>query len=138
MLLDWSDTLKLADFAGSSIDGSDTSVTYELRSRLPGIKKPSKKSDIFALGSSMYELATGHPPYDGESYRNVQNFYKKGVFPADVQKIPELGPIINKCWLQNYETAWDVLGALKNVESRLRPMDHRQKPVVVVNQPIVI
>jgi len=138
MLLDWRDTLKLGDFAGSSIDGSDTSVTYELRSRLPGTKKPSKKSDIFALGSAMYELATGHPPYDGESYQNVQSFYKKKIFPTDVEMIPELGPIIMKCWLQHYETAWDVLRALSNVESRSRPIGHGQKPSVMVNLAIAV
>jgi len=131
MLLDARGRLKLADFAGSSIDGSDASVNYEVRSRLPGLSKPTKKSDIFALGSALYELETGSPPYSGESYKAVQNLYKKEKF-ADVSML-ELGPIIKKCWRQGYDSAGDVVVALDRLKSSrsTEKAPHPEAPVVV-------
>jgi serine/threonine protein kinase len=112
MLLDSSDIVKLADFAGSSIGDIAASVNYAVRSRLPGVSKPTKKSDIFALGSAMYEMATGHPPYEKLSNSTVQKLYRKGEFPADVDDVPGLGKTIRKCWEQRFDSAWDVLSAL--------------------------
>jgi serine/threonine protein kinase len=131
MLLDAKDDLKLADFAGSSIDGSEASVNYEVRSRLPGISKPTEKSDIFALGSALFELATGSPPYSGESNKAVQNLYKKLKF-ADVSMLPELGPIIKKCWRQGYGTTVEVVEALDRLESygSTQKALHLEAPVV--------
>ena len=91
MLLDAKDTLKVADFAGSSIDGSDASVNYEARSRLPRISRPTEKSDIYALGSALYELATCRLPYSGESYKNMQKLYKQERF-ADVSSYQTWDP----------------------------------------------
>ena len=132
MLLDSSDTIKLADFAGSSIDDSDVSINYEVRSRLPNVDKPNKKSDIFALGSAMYEMATGHRPYEKLSYITIQNLYRKGDFPKDVDSIPELGKVIRKCWEQRFDSAWDVVRALGETESQhRRPSQLQQRPVFV-------
>jgi serine/threonine protein kinase len=108
MLLDSSDSVRLVDFAGSSLDNSPSTVNYEVQSRLPGLLKPSKQSDIFALGSAIYEMATGVKPYEKMSYREVQKLYAKKAYPetADIQ---ELGPVIQKCWRQNYNNAWKIV-----------------------------
>lgn len=139
MLLDSSDTIKLADFAGSSIDDSEVSINYEVRSRLPGVSKPNKKSDIFALGSAMYEMATGHPPYEKLSYSTIQNLYRKGEFPNDVDHIPELGKTIRKCWERRFDTAWDVVRTLGETESQQRrPSQLWQRPEVFVDSAISV
>jgi len=139
MLLDSSDTIKLADFAGSSIDDSEVSINYEVRSRLPNVSKPNKKSDIFALGSAMYEMATGHRPYEKLSYNTIQNLYRKGEFPKDVDDIPELGKIIRKCWQRRYDSAWDIVRALGETASPIRRPSHlQQRPEVFVDSAISI
>ena len=139
MLLDSSDAIKLADFAGSSIDDSDVSINYEVRSRLPNVSKPNKKSDIFALGSAMYEMATGHRPYEKLSYSTIQSLYRKGEFPKDVDEIPELGKVIRKCWERRYDTAWDVVRALGETESQQRrPSQLQQRPEVFVDSAISV
>jgi serine/threonine protein kinase len=53
---------KVADFAGSSLDGSPLSNRY------PG-SLLSKQADIFALGSTIFEVICGRAPCDG--LRNV-------------------------------------------------------------------
>jgi serine/threonine protein kinase len=124
MLLDSNDNLKLADFAGSFIDGSyatDATVNYEVRSRLPGINRPTWKSDIFALGSALYELVTGSPPYAHESSRDIQIWYKKETYEdVSMLPLPDFGPIIAKCWRRGYSDAKEVVRALEAVESRTK------------------
>jgi serine/threonine protein kinase len=124
MLLDANDNLKLADFAGSSIDGSyatDATVNYEIQSRLPGINRPTRKSDIFALGSALYELVTGSPPYTHESSRNIQILYKKEIYEdVSMLPLPGFGPIIAKCWRRGYSDAKEIVRALEGVESRTK------------------
>ena len=139
MLLDSSNTIKLADFAGSSLDGSEASINYEVRSRLPNVIKPNKKSDIFALGSALYEMAIGHRPYEKLSYSTIQNLYRKEQFPKDVDDIPELGKIIRRCWERRYDTAWDIVRDLGETESQhRRPSQLQQRPEVFVDSAISI
>jgi serine/threonine protein kinase len=98
------DTVKLADFSGSSVHGSPLMVDYESWSKLPGSDEPSQIADLFALGSAIFEMVTGSPPYENKSWSEVQGLYKQSKFP-DVSGIGHLGPIILKCWNQEYHTA---------------------------------
>ena len=137
MLLDSSNTVKLADFAGSSIDDSDVSINYEVRSRLPNVSKPNKKSDIFALGSAMYEMATGYRPYEKLSYNTIQNLYRKGEFPKDVDDIDGLGKLIRKCWEQRFDSAWDLVRDIGEADSQDRRCPRlQQMPEVFLDSAI--
>jgi len=128
MLLDSTDSVKLADFAGSSVDGSVATVGYEIRSRLPGADEPNEMTDIFALGSAMYEMATGKRPYEDKSAREVQNLYKRGRFPK-LSEIPDLGRVIENCWQQLYGSAREVVDDLDNINSRQpQPSRLEEKP----------
>jgi hypothetical protein len=108
MLLSANNTVKLGDFAGSSIDGSPSTVDYEVRSKIPSASEPDEISDIFALGSAVWEMATGSPPYEDLSWREVQGLYKRGKFPR-LKSMPDLDRIIRKCWQQRYPRAQDVV-----------------------------
>jgi len=117
------DTLKLADFSGSSVNGSPLSVEYEYWSEMPGSDEPSQQADIFALGSAIFEIATGSPPYEGKSWREVHGLYKRSIFP-DVKELGHLGPIILSCWKQEYDTADEILDDLEfNFKLCLRKME---------------
>lgn len=48
--------IKLGDFAGSSIDGVDSLISYETRSDHPNITATTVKSELFALGSVYMRL----------------------------------------------------------------------------------
>jgi len=68
LLLDNDDNVKLCDFAGSSIDGSKPYVGY-----CKGFRRPTEDPDkisigdeLFALGSTIYEIWTTRRPYQEE------------------------------------------------------------------------
>lgn len=114
MMLSADGTVKLGDFAGSSFRGSAPTVDYENRSKLPGTEEPDQISDVFALGSAIFEMATGSAPYEDKSWREVHGLYKRGKFPR-VKSMPDLDRIIRKCWMQEYDTAQEVVDDLEEI-----------------------
>ncbi|KAE9363652.1 kinase-like protein [Stipitochalara longipes BDJ] len=114
MMLSADGTVKLGDFAGSSINKSQPTVDYEVRSKLPGIDEPDQVSDRFALGSAMFEMATGLAPYQDKCWREVHGLFKRGKFPR-LKGMPELDQIIRKCWMQGYKTTQEVVRDLEDL-----------------------
>ncbi|KAK4238593.1 kinase-like domain-containing protein, partial [Achaetomium macrosporum] len=111
VLVDWRLDAKLADFAGSSFDGSPLLIaTYE-NYEYPG-PKLSHKADIFSLGSTIYELMTDSPPYAGLSEKMILSRYSKGEFP-DTESLGTVGSLITKCWRVEYEECKQVVHDLK-------------------------
>lgn len=107
-LLDASLSLKIADFSGSSYDGSKSYCCEGTRYYLPrDWRKPSTmKSDLFALGSSIFEILTGTSPYHELPSDEVERLYEEENFP-DVTKLP-FGEVIMNCWLCRYSSAKEV------------------------------
>jgi hypothetical protein len=117
MLLDRYGVLKIADFAGSSVDNCRfaSTVDYEVGSKLPGSTEPTEQTDIFALGSAIYEMITRKTPYEGFSYTEVQRRFKQGKYPNDFGEFGALGRIIRKCWGHGgrfYDSAEQVLNEI--------------------------
>ena len=90
--------LKFCDFGGASIDGSAPTVKYERFSRHPTIRGPNIATEIFALGSALYEMSTTESPRP-----NVQLL---GAFPEVGHLI--LGHIIDGCWRGFFESTLDM------------------------------
>ncbi|MCJ1338430.1 hypothetical protein MMC09_003718 [Bachmanniomyces sp. S44760] len=123
LLMDENDNIKYCDFAGCSIDGEESWVCYELRSQRPSIagEIPGEvitvSTEIFALGSALYEISTTTPPYKDESDETITERFKSNRFPQTESL--ELGSIISKCWRGKYATTSEVLEDFDRTEQDL-------------------
>ncbi|KAI1349184.1 kinase-like domain-containing protein [Xylaria sp. FL0043] len=124
-LLDGDLSLKICDFAGSSLNGSRATVVPGVRYRLPRLagrhmQPATIKEDLFGLGSTIYFIATGHEPYHELADEDqIEKLYKDGVFP-------ELGgvlfaEVIALCWRQEAESAKMILELARRPSAPLIP-----------------
>ena len=105
-LLDSHLNVKIADFGGASLCGSDPSATPATRFRHPGYDwnvPPVFSDDIFSIGSLIYFIMTGSYPYADVPSDEVEKLYESQQFP-DVSDIVG-GNIIMRCWLQQVDSA---------------------------------
>ncbi|ATY60205.1 spindle assembly checkpoint kinase [Cordyceps militaris] len=103
---------KLADFAGSSIDGEEPLICYETSHEQPHNTGISTASELFALGSTFYEIMAGKKPYEGWTVEDIALAYREGRFPS-VENLPAFGLIIHRCWNQGYESVDALLKDVK-------------------------
>ncbi|KAH8696940.1 kinase-like domain-containing protein [Phaeosphaeriaceae sp. PMI808] len=117
-LLDWDENVKLSDFAGSSIDGSTPTVLPSRKSQNPNLPEdaPSVQSEIFALGSMLYEVVTTRQPYYDKSESELKKLFSKGEFPDTRALI--LGEIITGCWKSKYGDVQGVMEDIKHVQGK--------------------
>lgn len=112
IFLDDSLNINLGDFAGSAIDGLPPLVCYETSHELPD-EDISTRTEIFALGSTIYEIMTGSKPYKDLPEHEVSAAFSKGRFP-DLESISAFRNIIMRCWRQNYATAEEAFQDVKS------------------------
>lgn len=107
--------LKICDFGGSSLDGSRATIVPGMRYRLPNLnnRQPAmRKEDLFALGSTIYFIATGHEPYNELIDEDeVEKLYIDGVFP-ELSGVP-FADAIALCWKQEVDSAQDIIEMLR-------------------------
>ncbi|OIW30510.1 kinase-like protein [Coniochaeta ligniaria NRRL 30616] len=124
-LLDDHLSLKICDFGGSSVDGSRASVVPGVRYRAPTLagrtmQPATLKEDIFALGSTIYFVSTGHEVYnDLAEDDQVQKLYVDGVFP-DLSGVL-FGEAISLCWRQEVDSAkivMELLGSMPTEDAQ--------------------
>ncbi|KAB8356527.1 hypothetical protein FH972_024110 [Carpinus fangiana] len=115
VLVDKDLNLVLSDFGGSYFKAKqlDGKALESVRYCLPrDYEQPSTiRSDLFALGCTIYFVLAGRHPYESEEEAEVQKLYENGHFPAT--DTISLGTIISDCWTGNVESAADLLDQLK-------------------------
>jgi serine/threonine protein kinase len=112
--LDHDLNIKLGDFSGSSIDHSPILICYSTTHQLPDCPSTTEQTEIFAFGSTLYEMATGYCPYDGKADLEVEDLFRQSIFP-DVSALGTLGRVILKCWRSEFECMTEVLESIKMI-----------------------
>jgi serine/threonine protein kinase len=112
-------SIVLSDFSGSKIGDEESLVRPETRYEKQGAEviRISRATDIFAIGSLIYEIITGKPPYDELEDDDVEKLFKRAEFPSTANIY--LGSIIRGCWLGEHETVKQVLDAVGKNSSDL-------------------
>jgi hypothetical protein len=120
LLLDKDLNVKLPDFQGEYVDEDGVSYNgYALENNKAYLPRPGThsdvKSDLFALGTSIYEIMTGHEPFPELDEHNdreeIERRYRIGKFPCVNSVLG--GDIIHKCWKGAYESADVCMEELK-------------------------
>jgi hypothetical protein len=63
--------------------------------------KPSLQSEIFALGSTRYEVETTRQPYCDKTDTEIERLFSAQVFPATRALV--LGNVVAECWKMEYK-----------------------------------
>jgi serine/threonine protein kinase len=119
LLLDKNLNVKYADFQGRYLSPDNTIILDGLSSENVKSSMPrsdpnyaDQKTDIFALGSAIYYIMTGHEPFpeldsfDDDDEAEIVARYKSGQFPV---LDPQLGGgIVHNCWVGAYGSALEV------------------------------
>ncbi|KAF1844429.1 kinase-like protein [Cucurbitaria berberidis CBS 394.84] len=128
ILLDAELHVKLCDFQGRLLgpEGEtlcDGGASENAESSMPRHNQEfaDARTDIFALGSTIYHIIEGHRPFpelhtiDDEA--EFVRRYQEGLFPPMAAELG--GTIVWKCWEGRYGSADEVLDDLVSLESHL-------------------
>lgn len=111
--------LKVAEWAGASIDGSRSHSCYRTTHSLLYIRgrgsKLSVQSEIFGLGSAMHNMVVGldiFPELDYEKDNDeIIRRLREKEFPNTID-FPVLGLVTLKCWKLQNQSMQDVVNAI--------------------------
>lgn len=110
-LLDSTLHVNLSDFGFSSFSNGDVlgfeNSSHHLPRDIDGNTPSTIQSDLFALGSTLYEVMTGRLPYKGKSDDTIARLYSDGSFPNVTGIL--CGHIITGCWQGRFKSAAEVL-----------------------------
>jgi hypothetical protein len=67
---------------------------------------PTIRTDIFALGSAIYEIFTGYPPYTDKTTAEVKVLFSEEKWPTVAGMMT--GDIILRCWGGDYKSVQAV------------------------------
>ncbi|KAF5024500.1 hypothetical protein F66182_3440 [Fusarium sp. NRRL 66182] len=109
----------VGDFGGSSLDGEENSSWYEIGHCHPDAEDSTVTSEIFALGSTYFEMLSGQKPFEGLDDESIEDAIRRGEFPS-LGSLPALQAPIAKCWHQEYESVDELLEDVKE-EARSAP-----------------
>jgi len=123
MLLDDNLDIKLCDFQGKllnpngtiRLDGPSSEDVKSMPRSDPNTA--TQKTDIFALGSAIYFMMEGHPPFEeldpSNDAEQIVDKFRSRQFPALSEVL--VGEVVHKCWAGQYETAEEIKCDLKKI-----------------------
>ncbi|QSS52371.1 hypothetical protein I7I53_07987 [Histoplasma capsulatum var. duboisii H88] len=135
-LVDANLNARLSDFNASGFDYQPGLGLKQTQAQ--GLESPSHylprdpeadstvESDLFALGSALYELVTGCRPYEDQSDESIELLFREQKFPNTEGLF--LGDTIRSCWQQRFVSAQDILDM---GEKDLRRKSMRGSDVVI-------
>jgi len=120
IMIDGNGHAKLCDFAGSKLDDQNAWICYEVRSQHPGYrgKQPTTVTELFSLGSVIFEISTTRPPYETLTNATVRKKYEEGNFPLDTVDRPRIRRITEKCWKDKYKKVAEVCEELQETREK--------------------
>jgi hypothetical protein len=124
-------TLKILDFGLAKLRGElgadlDSTVSGTVQGTA-GYMAPEQargqpadvRSDIFAVGAILYELATGHRAFDGASYAERLSAVLRDTPSLDAAAIGPLAPVIGRCLdkdpQRRFQSAQDLAWVLEGL-----------------------
>jgi len=136
--------VKVLDFGLARIEGLDTitrqgtvvgSLYYVSPEQLLG-RKLDGRTDVYALGISMYEMLTGQRPYRGQTLPEMSDAILYGTAPApgklESSVPPALEAIIARAMArdlqQRYANAGELYTALRALQTTLPPVPTTSQP----------
>jgi len=125
MLLDDNLDIKLCDFQGKLLNPNGTirldgPSSEDVKSSMPRSdpNTATQKTDIFALGSAIYFMMEGHPPFEeldpSDDAEQIVDKFRSRQFPALSEVL--VGEVVHKCWAGQYETAEEIKCDLKKIK----------------------
>jgi serine/threonine protein kinase len=144
-------TVYLADFGIARAESSQTLTQtgmivgtphYLSPEQIQG-KKIDQRSDIYALGATLYELATGQPPFQGDSPLEILYQHINESAESLTKLVPDIDPIlervISKCIEKDperrFQNAEEIIAMLEPAERQLP--GGQEKTVLIAAVPSV-
>jgi serine/threonine protein kinase len=91
-------------------------------------EQPDRRTDIYSLGVTLFEMVGGHPPFQADSAMTLMMMHVNDPVPDPRKLNPEvpddLVAVINKALAKNpndrYQTAAQMASALRNISARIK------------------
>ncbi len=90
-------------------------------------QRGDKRTDIYALGTMLYELLSGHVPFTGDNYQVVMQQHLQAAIPRLDQEKPDVSPqlaaVVTRCLQRNPDDRYPDIRALISDLDNLSAVD---------------